>query len=155
MRKLAVATMLATLSAPAALAEDHEASEKAGSEIVFHTTEAAKQSGFPFSKAVEAGGWIFLSGELGIKEGSGLVPGGIAPETRQTMLNIKQTLADQGLGMDRIVKCTAFLADMAEWPAFNTVYKEFFDGNYPARSALGASGLALNARVEIECIARR
>ncbi|SIO20048.1 reactive intermediate/imine deaminase [Parasphingorhabdus marina DSM 22363] len=155
MRTLVLAAMLAGLPAQAALADDRDASEKAESEIVFHTTEAAKKAGFPFSKAVEADGWIFLSGELGIKEGSGLVPGGIAPETRQTMLNIRQTLADQGLGMDRIVKCTAFLADMAEWPAFNTVYKEFFKDNYPARSALGASGLALNARVEIECIARR
>lgn len=116
-------------------------------------TEGA--TGYPFSPAVEAGDWVFLSGALGITAEGGLIEGGIEAETRQTMDNIQSTLNAAGLGMDRVVKCTVFLADMAEWPAFNQVYKTYFDGDYPARSALGANGLALGARVEIECIARR
>lgn len=112
-------------------------------------------TGFPFSPAVEADGWVFLSGALGITPEGQLIEGGIEAETRQTMDNIQATLAGEGLGWDRVVKCTVFLAEMAEWPAFNQVYKTYFDGEYPARSALGASGLALGARVEIECIARR
>lgn len=112
-------------------------------------------TGFPFSPAVEVDGWVFLSGALGITPDGQLIDGGIEAETRQTMDNIQATLAGQGLGWDRVVKCSVFLADIAEWPAFNAVYKTYFEGNYPARSALGASGLALGARVEIECIARR
>ncbi|MEM8815987.1 MAG: RidA family protein [Pseudomonadota bacterium] len=123
--------------------------------IRFVATDALKSSGLPLSNLVEADGWLFLSGSLGFAPGEGLVPGGIEPETRQTMQNIEALLSDQGLGMDSIVKCTVMLADMAEWPAFNEVYKEFFDENFPARSAFGASGLAANARVEVECIARR
>ena len=70
------------------------------------------------------------------------------------MENIKATLGRHGLGMDDIIKCTVFLADIAEWPEFNKVYAAYFDqGRYPARSALAASGLALGARVEVECIA--
>lgn len=132
-----------------------EASDAGSAEIKHVATEAIKESGFPLSNAVEVDGWIFLSGALGTVPGKGLVDGGIGPETRQTMQNIRSLLAEQGVGMDRVVKCTVMLADMAEWSSFNAVYKEFFDGNYPARSAFGASGLAVNARVEVECMARR
>ena len=125
------------------------------SEITFIASDALKQSGFPLSTAVEADGWIFLSGALGTVPGEGLVPGGIGPETRQTMDNIKATLAAEGVGMDRVVKCLVMLADMEEWQTFNEIYKTYFNGDYPARSAFGASGLALGARVEVECIARR
>lgn len=125
------------------------------SDIAFTASEAIRSSGFPLSNAVEADGWVFLSGALGTVPGQGLVPGGIEPETRQTMENIRNLLADLDLGMDRVVKCTVMLVDMAEWPAFNKVYAEFFEGDYPARSAFGANGLAANARVEVECIAKR
>lgn len=123
--------------------------------INFVASEDMKERGIPISNAVEADGWVFLSGALGTVPGKGFVERGIEPETRQTMDNIKSLLADQGLGMDRIVKCTVMLADMQEWPAFNEVYKTYFDGNYPARSAFAASGLAADARVEIECMAKR
>nr|WP_083332753.1 RidA family protein [Hyphomonas sp. Mor2] len=136
--------MTACQTLPAATADEND--------IRFITDGA---TGYPFSPAVEADGWVFLSGALGITPEGKLIEGGIEPETRQTMDNIQATLESAGLGMDRVVKCTVFLADIAEWPAFNEVYKTYFDGNYPARSALGASGLALGARVEIECIARR
>lgn len=124
-------------------------------DIRYIASDDLKQSGFPLSTAVEADGWIFLSGALGTVPGEGLVPGGIGPETTQTMDNIKATLEAEGLGMDRVVKCLVMLADIDEWQTFNTIYKTYFDDNYPARSAFGASGLALGARVEVECIARR
>lgn len=113
--------------------------------------ESAKA--WPFSDAVRVGDLLFVSGKLGNVPGTmDLAPGGIQGETRQTMENIKNTVERYGGSMDRPVKCTVFLADIAEWGAMNEVYKEYFPNNRPARSALGVSGLALNARVEIECI---
>lgn len=108
----------------------------------------------PFSDAVRVGDLLFLSGKLGNIPGTlELAPGGIQGETRQTLENIKATLERLGSSMDRVVKCTVFLADIAEWAAMNEVYVEYFPENPPARSALGSSGLALGARTEIECIA--
>ncbi len=115
--------------------------------------DAASKS-LPFSEAVRVGDMIYLSGQLGNRPGTlSLVEGGIAAETRQTMENIKAVLERHGSSMDRVVKCTVFLADIAEWSAMNEIYRTFFPKNPPARSALGASGLALGARVEIECLA--
>lgn len=112
-----------------------------------------ENSDLPFSSAVRVDNLLFLSGSLGNIPGSmNLAEGGIQPETRQTLENIKATLENFGSSMDKVVKCTVFLADISEWAAMNEVYKTFFV-NPPARSALGASGLALDARVEIECIA--
>jgi 2-iminobutanoate/2-iminopropanoate deaminase len=107
----------------------------------------------PFSAAVRAGPWLFLSGQLGTDSTLRLVPGGIGPETRQAMENVRSLVSRAGASMDRVVKCTVMLADMAEWGAMNQEYVRFFTGPPPARSALGASGLAMGARVEIECLA--
>lgn len=107
----------------------------------------------PFSSAVRVGHLLFVSGAIGYdSEAQALVEGGIGPETEQTLENIQATLEANGSSMDSVVKCTVFLADMSEWGAMNEVYRTYFE-NPPARSALGASGLALGARVEIECIA--
>jgi len=107
----------------------------------------------PFSTAVRVDNTIYLSGAIGVVPGTlELVEGGIQAETRQTLTNIANNLETFGSSMGEVVKCTVFLADMAEWPAMNEVYTGFFVDK-PARSALGASGLALDARVEIECIA--
>ena len=83
---------------------------------------------------------------------STLAPAISEAETRQTMDNIKAVVEQFGSSMDKIVKCTVFMADMDEWPAMNAVYRTYFE-TPPARSAFGANGLALDARVEIECIA--
>lgn len=107
----------------------------------------------PFSPAVRVGDVLYLAGQIGTDSTGTVVPGGIEAETRQTMQNIADVLEKTGSSMERVVKCTAFLADMKEWPAMNGVYTTFFPTNKPARSALGATALALNARVEIECIA--
>ena len=107
----------------------------------------------PFSSAVRVDNTLYLSGNLGNVPGTlDLVPGGIQGETKQTLDNIKAVAEHFGSSMEKVVKCTVFLADIGEWAAMNEVYKTYFK-NPPARSALGASGLALNARVEIECIA--
>lgn len=110
----------------------------------------------PFTPAVQVGDVLYLAGQIGTSANAqgGVVPGGIQAETRQTMENIKDVLEKSGSAMDRVFKCTVMLADMREWDAMNEVYATYFPGNKPARSALGANGLALNARVEIECLAK-
>jgi 2-iminobutanoate/2-iminopropanoate deaminase len=109
--------------------------------------------GFPFAEAVQVGDMLFLAGQIGNVPGSRtVVPGGIEAETKQTMDNIGAVLKRRGLGYDSLVKCTVMLADMKEWPAFNTIYATYFKpGRFPARSAFGANGLALGAKVELEC----
>lgn len=115
---------------------------------------SSKYPDFPFSEAVAYGGVLYLSGDIGTGLDGKLVEGGIGPESRQTMENIKATLSRHGLSMRDIIKCTVFLADISEWPTFNEIYAGYFEkGRYPARSALAASGLALGARVELECMA--
>lgn len=107
----------------------------------------------PFSAAVRVGHTLYLSGMIGNLPGTmELAPGGIQGQTRQTLENIKATLEHAGSSMDRVVKCTVFLADMSEWAAMNEVYVTFFE-TPPARSAFGANGLALDGKLEIECIA--
>ena len=111
---------------------------------------------YPFSSAVRAGDTLYLAGQIGSVMVDGkpqLVAGGIDAETKQTLENIKAILAKAGSSMERVVKCSVMMADMAEWPQMNTIYAMYFPGNKPARSAWGATGLALGARVEIECIA--
>jgi 2-iminobutanoate/2-iminopropanoate deaminase len=114
--------------------------------------ESRPQPG-PFSPAVRVGDLIFLAGQIGVDSSGALVPGGIRAETRRVMENIKAEVERNGSNMERVVKCTAFLADMSEWGAMNEVYVTFFPGPKPARSAFGTTGLARGARVEIECIA--
>lgn len=119
-------------------------------EVIF--TEAAP--GRPFSAAVTVGDTVYLAGQLGVIPGEAqVVPGGIEAETHQMMKNIQSTLTSLGLSFGSVVKCTVMLADIAEWSTFNGVYTQYFKPPYPARSAFGASGLALSARVEMECIA--
>ena len=109
---------------------------------------------FPFSEAVRAGALLFVSGQIGALPGaSGLVPGGVGAESKQAIENIKAVLQRHGSSLDQVVKCSVFLADMGEWAAFNAVYRQYFPSHFPARSALGANGLALGARVELECTA--
>jgi reactive intermediate/imine deaminase len=111
----------------------------------------------PFCEGTAVGGLVFLSGQLGNVPGTlALVAGGIGAEARQALANIRTVLETQGLGPANLVRCTIMLADIGEWAAFNVAWREFFgDQPMPARSAFGCAGLALGARVEIECIAAR
>ena len=112
--------------------------------------------GLPFSPAVRVGNMLYLSGQIGNTPGTRqLADSGIAGQTRQAFENIKTVLQAAGSSLERVVKCTVFMADMAEWPTMNEIYVTFFPKHRPARSALGATGLALNARLEIECMPAR
>lgn len=112
------------------------------------------KASLPFSAAVRVGQMLYLSGQMGTAAGTNaIVPGGIEAETRQTLANMRAILERHGSSLDRVVKCTVMMADMAEWPAMNAVYVKHFRLHLPARSAFGASSLALGGRVEIECIA--
>jgi 2-iminobutanoate/2-iminopropanoate deaminase len=119
----------------------------------FINSDAAKAAKLPFSQAVRAGDTLYLSGAIGNIEGKmELAPGGIEAESRQMMANIAATLKQAGLGFEHVVKAVVYLADMAEWGAFNKVYVPYFQpGRYPARTAIGAHQLILGARVEMEC----
>jgi len=109
--------------------------------------------GRPYSESARVGDLLFLAGQTGEDKDGNLVAGGIKAEAEQIMLNIEAALGRRGLAMEHVIKCTVFLADITEWAAFNEVYKRHFAHPYPARSALGVSGLVAHARVEMECIA--
>ena len=148
MQRLANATASAILAACALAAQAEPPA------IEFLNSGKIVPATLPFSEAVRVGDTLYLSGQVGIKPGTlELVPGGVQAEARQTLENIKATLETHGYSMRDVVKCTVMLADIAEWAAFNEVYKAYFSPPYPARSALGANGLAIGARVEVECLA--
>ena len=151
MKRLIVALPLLLLMTGCVLSVNSEMHDDDGA--VYLKAPGTEDRDLPFSAAVRAGDTLYLSGQLGIVPGTRqLAEGGIKAETLQTMQNISRTLNDFGSSMDDVVKCTVFLADMAEWGEMNSVYKTFFR-NPPARSAIAASGLALDGRIEVECIA--
>jgi reactive intermediate/imine deaminase len=125
----------------------------AASELELLSSEPHDALGLPFSEAARVGDLLFVSGQIGNLPGAlELAPGGIQAEAKQALANIEAILERHGSSLDDVAKCTVFMLDMAEWPALNEVWVATFDEK-PARSALGASGLAKGARVEIECIA--
>jgi 2-iminobutanoate/2-iminopropanoate deaminase len=130
--------------------------ETVKSDVEFLRSDAVLPRQPPFADGVRVGNLVILSGQIGIKPGTmQLVAGGIDPEARQTFENIRLTLAAHGLTMKDVVRVQIMLADMADWPHVNTVYREYFSEPWPARSAFGANGLAVNARIEIEVFAAR
>jgi 2-iminobutanoate/2-iminopropanoate deaminase len=146
MKKINLNLLLFLLSCGMAYAQN------TGTEVEY--LDLPKPNTYPFSGAVRVGNMLYLSGALGNDAKTmKLVPGGIEAETKQTLENIKATLERNGSDLDHVVKCTVFMADIQEWPRMNEVYKTYFTKHFPARSAVAGSGLALGARVEIECIA--
>jgi reactive intermediate/imine deaminase len=121
--------------------------------IEFFNSPEGRAAKLPFSQSVRVGDVVYLSGCLGNVPGKmELVRGGMEPETKQMMENIRAALAPHSLGFDSVFKCLVMLADIGEWGAFNRVYVPYFDPNrMPTRSAFGTNGLALGARVEMEC----
>lgn len=119
-------------------------------------TQQAPAAIGPYSQATEAGGTVYVSGQLPINPATGsFAEGGIKELTAQSLTNIKNILAEAGLTMDNVVKTSVFLADMADFAEMNEVYAQFFTAPYPARSAVAVKTLPKNARIEIECIAVR
>lgn len=111
--------------------------------------------GLPFVSAREAGGLLWMSGQIGnLPTTMSLAGDSIEAQMQQTLSNIGDVLRDHDLGYKDVVKCTVMLDDISEWAAANEVYKQFFNEHLPTRSAFGSSGLALGAKVEIECIAQ-
>ena len=147
-RKQLLVLLGATLMGAAPLA----AQEHAGMAEMMHSIEYFG-GGANFSEAVRVGNVLYLSGKLGTVPGEGLVEGGIVPETEQTLRNIADALDRYGSSMDEVVKCTVFLADIADFRDMTQTYRNFFPNNRPARSAVAVGALVLDARVEIECIA--
>ena len=110
----------------------------------------------PYSQAIEVNGMIFLSGQIPVNPATGeVVDGGIKEQATQVFENIKNVLAEAGLTMDNVVKTTVFMADMSLFVDMNGVYAKYFEGDYPARSAVAVKGLPKNVLVEIECVAAR
>jgi 2-iminobutanoate/2-iminopropanoate deaminase len=105
-----------------------------------------------FSPAVRFGNLLFVSGQIGTDSTGRVVQGGIQAEGRQALNNMQTTLERYGSSLDRVVKCTVFLADMKDYADFNQIYATYFRARKPARSAVAVSGLAANAHVEVECI---
>lgn len=119
------------------------------------TTKAPAAIG-PYSQAIEAGGMVFVSGQLPINPATGeFAEGGVKELTRQSLTNMQNILAEVGLTLDNVVKTTVFLADMSDFADMNEVYAEFFSAPYPARSAVAVKTLPKGALVEIECIAAK
>lgn len=124
----------------------------AGQDVEYLQSEEFKQINMPFSEAVRVGNLLFLSGQIGdvytdIPGQTKLAEGGIRPETRQTMENIKSVLERYGLTLENVVKCTCMLADIKEWGEMSEEYIKYFPINKPARSAFAGTGLAMGARV--------
>ena len=131
----------------------HAQTESADVEYV--RADATRALGLPFSDLVRVGDVLYLSGRVGVRPGTlKLVEGGIEAETREILDSMRALLAANGSSLDHVFKCTVMIADMGEWSRFNAVYVTYFDeARLPARSALGANGLALGASVELECLA--
>ena len=108
----------------------------------------------PFSSAVRVGDTVYVSGQIGHRSGEmRLVDGGLEAEARQALDYLGQVLEMAGSSFGRVVKCTVFFADMKDFRTFNEIYREYFPDYLPARSGIEVQGLALGARIEVECIA--
>ena len=127
----------------------------ANHEIEYINSSESKKNNYPFSEATIVNNIIYLSGQIGTLKNGKLIEGGIKEETIQTMLNIKSVLEKNGSSIEKIFKCTCMLSDIKDWPEMSNEYRKFFKNDLPSRSAFAGSGLALNARVEIECWATK
>lgn len=142
MKTACFVALLCAAAAPAA-AQDRQVIQMPGAAV-----------GLPFSSAVRVGNMLYLSGQIGNVPGQRqLADTGVAGQTRQTLENVKAVLQHAGSSLERVVKCTVFLLDIRDYAAMNAVYATYFPKDPPARSTVAGSGLALGARVEIECMA--
>ena len=117
-------------------------------------TENAPAAIGPYSQAIKANGFVFVSGQIPIDPQTGeFVAGGIAEQTARVLKNLTAVLEAAGSSLEQVVKTTVFLADMKEFSGMNEVYATFFPNPPPARATVAAAGLPRDARVEIEAVA--
>ena len=122
---------------------------------VIHSPDAPDTLG-PYSQAIDAGDFVFCSGQVPIDPSTGkLIDGDVADQTHQVMANLRAVLAAAGLAFGDVVKTTIYLASMEDFPRVNEAYGQYFPEDPPARATLAVAGLPLGARVEIEALARR
>ena len=120
---------------------------------IINTPHAPSPIG-PYSQAVRAGDWIFISGQIPINPATGeLKMNTIQEETTQVMENLKAVLKEAGATFENVVKTTIFLSDMSIFPSVNEIYGSYFTGDYPARETLAVKTLPKNVNVEISMIA--
>lgn len=118
------------------------------------STSAAPEAIGPYSQAIAAGGVLYCSGQVPLDPASGeLIQGSVGDQTRRALQNLRAVVEKGGSNFGRVVKVTAYLADMGDFQEFNGVYGEFFDDNPPARATVGVAGLPKGASVEVDCIA--
>ena len=119
------------------------------------STDKAPGAIGPYSQAIDAGAFVFISGQIPVDPATGNIPEGITAQTTQSLANVRAILAEAGLTVANVVKTTVFLADMADFGPMNEVYASVFSAPFPARSAVAVKTLPKNVLVEIEVIAAR
>jgi 2-iminobutanoate/2-iminopropanoate deaminase len=108
----------------------------------------------PYSQAIRANGFVFVSGQIPIDPASGeIVSGGFAEQARQSLQNLEQILIASGTGLDKVVAVDVFITDLSQFTAFNKVYEEYFSAHKPARAVVEVKGLPRSALVEVKCVA--
>ncbi len=117
------------------------------------STQNAPQAIGPYSQAVSAGNFLFISGQLGINPQTGALEEGLEAQTKRAMENISAILSQAGAGFEKVVKTTILLADINDFPKVNEVYAQYFPKDFPARATFAIAGLPKEARIEIEAIA--
>ena len=148
MRVLTFFTVLLMLCSSYTLANDAK-----NSNVTFYNSKPASKK-LPFSEMVKVNDTIYLSGQIGFDSKSGkLAEGGFAAEAHQTLSNIKQTIESHGYTMQHVVKCMVMLTNIKDFAEFNRIYTQYFTPPYPVRSAFAVSELALDAKLEVECMA--
>ena len=122
---------------------------------IYKTNNAAAPIG-PYNQATEAGGLVFISGQIAIDPSTGnLITGSLQEEAHQVMKSLKAILEEAGLGFEHVAKTTILLSDMSLFAEVNEIYGSYFSGNYPARETFAVKGLPKGVNVEISMIAAR
>ena len=117
------------------------------------STKAAPQAIGPYSQAIEANGFLFISGQLGVTPSGEFAGADVKSQAQRSLQNLQAILSEAGLGFENVVKTTIFLADIADFAAVNEIYAKFFSEPYPARSTIAVKTLPKGGLVEIELIA--
>ena len=122
-------------------------------EIEHYSSAEALKKDYPFSQAVRVENILYISGIVAQGNDGKIIKGGIIEESHFVLKSMGEILAHFDLGYEDVFKCLVMIDDIGEWPDFNSVYTQYFEKPYPARSAFGADGLALEASLELECLA--